>query len=109
MPEAQTTPKQTDPAQPVSAAGKKNDTVRKKDWPTITIQSKDPQDPSHHPVGVNGKVWLIMRDVPAQVPPEVLEVLQHAVEIRLVRKPTLDPNEHLWEEKYIPRFAVNVQ
>lgn len=58
---------------------------RKKDWITVVI-AEDEND--RHPVfvGVNGKNYWIRRGEPVPVPPEVVTVLQDAIQVGLDSK-----------------------
>jgi hypothetical protein len=61
------------------------DLDRKKDWVTVVI-AEDEND--QHPVfvGVNGKNYWIRRGEPVPVPPEVVTVLQDAIQMGLDSK-----------------------
>jgi hypothetical protein len=61
------------------------DLDRKKDWITVVI-AEDEND--QHPVfvGVNGKNYWIRRGEPVPVPPEVVTVLQDAIQMGLDSK-----------------------
>ena len=50
----------------------------KERW-AIIIDEGDNQEMSSAPIGINGRVYLIMRGRVAEVPPEVLDVLDHAI------------------------------
>jgi hypothetical protein len=61
------------------------DLDRKKDWITVVI-AEDEND--QHPVfvGVNGKNYWIRRGEPVPVPPEVVTVLQDAIQVGMDSK-----------------------
>jgi len=61
------------------------DLNRKKDWITVVI-AEDEND--QHPVfvGVNGKNYWIRRGEPVPVPPEVVTVLQDAIQVGMDSK-----------------------
>jgi len=61
------------------------DLGRKKDWVTVVI-AEDEND--QHPVfvGVNGKNYWIRRGEPVPVPPEVVTVLQDAIQVGMDSK-----------------------
>ena len=61
------------------------DLNRKKDWITVVI-AEDEND--QHPVfvGVNGKNYWIRRGEPVPVPPEVITVLQDAIQVGMDSK-----------------------
>lgn len=51
----------------------------------ITIHGQDGEGGEEDvPVGVNGKVFQIKRNVPVMVPPSVVEVLNHAVQTQFI-------------------------
>jgi hypothetical protein len=80
----------------------------------ITIHVDEETGQSNYlPVGVNGKIYKIMRGVDVSVPPEVVEVLRNAIAHRLVQ--TTNPvtglidsveqaySPYPWRVVYIPR------
>lgn len=67
----------------------------KQNWITIMI-AEDEQDRQPAFVGVNGKSYRIRRGEPVQVPPEVVEVLQHAKQAIT--------NPRTGDIKYVPTY-----
>jgi hypothetical protein len=48
-----------------------------KHW--IVLDDSDNIPPTGQPIGINGKFWILKPGIPAQVPLNILEVLDHAV------------------------------
>lgn len=62
------------------------------------------------PVGVNGRTYQIRRGVEVDVPPEVVEVLKHAIETKTI--PMVDENTGFTKGSYqrdVRRFPYQVQ
>lgn len=71
--------------------GKRGKTVKVEEQPkkaervAIFIDEEDGMS-NYVPVGVNGKVYQIMRGTVVMVPPEVVHVLENAIAMRTVQK-----------------------
>ena len=74
----------------------------------IIIHPKGPDDPLFHPVGINGKVWLIRKGVEAVVPESVLQVLYNATETHFLEKRSPD-GDIFYEDRSNPRFTVEAR
>lgn len=87
------------------STGKKQ-TAKKNDRIKIVVHSRGEHDDPYVDVGLQGEVFRIRKGYPAEVPPEVLEVLRNSVEGR-VRK-TFRDGEKVSEYVDVPRHTVEV-
>lgn len=70
-------------AQPVVDETPKAGKNEQSGWPIVWIDAVEGL-PNYETVGVNGKVYQIMREIEVPVPPEVVEVLRNAIGTRLI-------------------------
>ncbi len=60
----------------------------RKGWVKIVLEDNDNVPPTGLPLGCNGRFFFLRTGEPAEVPPEVLEILNHAV----ASVPVVDPD-----------------
>jgi hypothetical protein len=78
-----TTMSETNPRPPVTpAVGMRTEKLTR-----IMLEESDAVPPNGQPFGLNGRNWLLRAGEEAEVPPGILEVLNHAV----MSVPVLDP------------------
>jgi hypothetical protein len=63
---------------------------------------------ANHPVGVNGHVWSIPRDVEVEVPEEVVNVLKEAMTTITEQKGTDDDGKPIYTDRDVRRFSFSV-
>lgn len=87
------------PSSAAAAPVEKRKTVR-----IIIPHQEGPGGKEHVPVGVNGRVYRIMRGTPVDVPAEVVEVLEHAQKIVYERGTSGEPIN----PRLVPEYPFSV-
>lgn len=82
--------------------------ARKKERVKIIVHS-DANDASNVKVGVNGRMYLIKRDVEVEVPREVVNVLERAVKTRLEPVRQREDGSMEYRERHSRRFAFDIR
>ena len=78
---------------------------------TIIIPTTDEQDPNYVFVAVQGRTFQIMRDAEVEVPVEIVEALNNAVETQFISKKIKNANgEYVpyLEPRNVKRFPLQV-
>lgn len=98
-----------DAAEPTRQTANESRASTKERWRIIIDEAQDPQELTRVFVGCNGRGYWLQRGVPVDVPPEVIEILDHAVINRAI--PIIDERTGLpngVETREAKRFPFRV-
>lgn len=87
--------------------GKEVASTSKKNFVVVIFHNRDEQDLPFVYVGLNGKSWYIPKDKEVMIPKFLLNVIDDAVETRLVQRKGPDGRPY-YEERLVHRFPYTI-